>query len=73
MRDTPNAENHNFNEVKKIELMGVQEMDAKEMRNVDGGIVGAIAAAIIIAGVVYAAKEFVKDVIINKTDYDPTN
>ncbi|MCF8363574.1 MAG: hypothetical protein K9G70_13225 [Prolixibacteraceae bacterium] len=38
MRDTPNARNYNANEVKNLELMGVQEMDAMEMRNVDGGM-----------------------------------
>jgi hypothetical protein len=35
MRDTPNTENHNFNEVKNLKIMGVQEMDAMEMRMVE--------------------------------------
>ena len=37
MRDPPNAKNNNVNEVKNLEIMGVQEMDAMEMRNENGG------------------------------------
>lgn len=58
--------------MKDLDLMGVRELDATEMKNENGGIVGAIVAAIIIAGVIYAAAQFVNDVIINKEPYDPT-
>lgn len=39
MRDPPNAKNiYKFHEVKNLELMGVQEMNAKEMQNTEGGL-----------------------------------
>lgn len=58
--------------MKNLEVLGVREMDASELKSENGGFVGAIVAAIIIAGVVYAAAQFVNDVIINKEPYDPT-
>ena len=56
--------------MKNLELMGVQEMDASEMSNVDGGVLGAILAAIAIAA--WGIGNVVKDVIINGEPLDVT-
>ncbi len=53
-----------------LETMGVQEMNASEMKEENGGIFAEIVAGIIIAGVAAAIWEFVSDVFVNKVPYD---
>lgn len=57
-----------MNDLKK---MGVQELNFDEQKNLDGGF--PIIGWFIAAGIVWAAANFVKDVIIEGTDYDCTS
>jgi lactobin A/cerein 7B family class IIb bacteriocin len=56
--------------MKNLEIMGVQEMDASEMKNVDGGFIAAM-IAIAIAG--WGIANLIHDCFVNHEQLDITS
>jgi hypothetical protein len=60
--------------MKNLDLneLGVQEMNFTMQSETNGGFLGLLAAGLIVAGVVWGAANFVKDVIVEGEQFDMT-
>lgn len=60
--------------MKNLELsnLGVVEIEKEEQVKLNGGFLGIVMAGLIVAGFLWGVANFVKDVIINREDFDMT-
>lgn len=55
-----------------LESFGVQELNAKEMAEVQGGFLGFLLGAAVVGIALWGVANFVKDVLINGERFDMT-